>query len=63
VEKIQEAVEATASFLLFNPEDDVVTENKNVFKKKYQYEDDQFIPRQVCLVVSSLFHDCDDEIW
>ncbi|XP_076450677.1 prolyl 3-hydroxylase 1-like isoform X2 [Babylonia areolata] len=45
-DKIAEAVEATASFLLFRPDDEVMLENKKVFMKKFKYDDEQFVPRQ-----------------
>ncbi|KAK7098828.1 prolyl 3-hydroxylase 2-like isoform X2 [Littorina saxatilis] len=46
LEKIQQAVEATGSFLLFHPDSEVVKENQQIFMKKYKYSEDQFIPRK-----------------
>ena len=38
---------ATAAYLLFHPEDDVVKDNKKIFMKKYHYSEEEFVPRKV----------------
>lgn len=51
VGKFREAVEATASYLLLNPNDTVMEKNKKIFINKFQYSEEQFIPRKVCAII------------
>ncbi|XP_025087056.1 prolyl 3-hydroxylase 2-like isoform X1 [Pomacea canaliculata] len=44
--KFSEAVEATASYLLLHPNDTVMEKNKKIFINKFQYSEEQFIPRK-----------------